>query len=328
MPYIGLFPPFAEWTGKVTSLDLSTWKHHVDLLSERRSSVATEELEAAVRVIIRAAAFDTGALEGLYATNRGFTFTVIAHQALEWEGQLKARSEIALPLFEAQLATYELLLDAASNETPISEAWIRRLHESLCSAYPYYEVRKPDGVEVRALPLGAYKQEPNHVLQADGGVHAYAPVIDTPAEMGRLVEELETPRFLSAHPVVQAAYSHYALVAIHPFTDGNGRVARALASAFLFKALSLPLVILVDHRDQYIDCLEAADRGEYQPLTLFVYERGLDAVELILDALEAPDSPRLEDSVEELRRLLTVKGTLSHTDIDKIAYNLLQTVAA
>ncbi len=37
------------------------------------------------------------------------------------------------------------------------------------------------------------------------------------------------------HPVIKAAITHYCLVAIHPFTDGNGRAARALATLILFK---------------------------------------------------------------------------------------------
>ena len=37
------------------------------------------------------------------------------------------------------------------------------------------------------------------------------------------------------HPVLTAGITHYILVAIHPFTDGNGRAARALATLVLFK---------------------------------------------------------------------------------------------
>ena len=37
------------------------------------------------------------------------------------------------------------------------------------------------------------------------------------------------------HPVLLAGITHYLLVAIHPFTDGNGRTARALATLVLFK---------------------------------------------------------------------------------------------
>jgi Fic family protein len=36
------------------------------------------------------------------------------------------------------------------------------------------------------------------------------------------------------HPVIQAAITHYVLVAIHPFTEGNGRTARAFSTLVLF----------------------------------------------------------------------------------------------
>lgn len=36
------------------------------------------------------------------------------------------------------------------------------------------------------------------------------------------------------HPVIRAAITHYVLVAIHPFIEGNGRTARALATLVLF----------------------------------------------------------------------------------------------
>jgi len=83
------------------------------------------------------------------------------------------------------------------------------------------------GPQEQALPKGQYKIMPNHVRTRKGADHSYAPVDVTPAEMARLVAELRSDAFLTAHPVLQAAYAHYGLVAIHPFADGNGRVARA-----------------------------------------------------------------------------------------------------
>jgi Fic family protein len=77
----------------------------------------------------------------------------------------------------------------------------------------------------------------------------------TPSEMQRLVSEMRSDSFSSAHPVVQASYVHYGLVVIHPFADGNGRVARALASAFTYRAMSMPIVILSEHKTSYLDAL-------------------------------------------------------------------------
>lgn len=54
--------------------------------------------------------------------------------------------------------------------------------------------------------------------------------------------------FASSHPVVQAAYVHHALAAVHPFAEGNGRVARALASVFLYRGVDVPLVVFSDQQ--------------------------------------------------------------------------------
>jgi hypothetical protein len=82
--------------------------------------------------------------------------------------------------------------------------------------------------------------------------------------MSPFASEFRTDAFLGAHPVVQFSYAHYAFVSIHPFSDGNGRVARALASAFTYCAISMPIVILSEHKNEYRDGLEHADKGNYR----------------------------------------------------------------
>lgn len=318
------FPSFAEWSA-ATSIDLAVWHRHVELLEERRSILGDIEIEAACKTLIRAAAFDTGAIEGLYRTDFGFTFTVVAHQALAWEKSVEDRSDIALPMFKAQLEAYEYLLDAATSNTTVNEVWIRSLHETLCRAYPFYDVHLPDGSIVPTpLPLGEYKRLPNHVLQPDDTIHAYSPVLDTAPEMERLVNELSSPAFEMAHPCVQAAFAHFALVTVHPFQDGNGRVARALASTYLFRSLSLPLIVLVGHKEEYLASLRQADEGKYQPFGSFVMQRALDGISLVLDSIPSHTSMSVESITDELRRLLTVRDGLSHEELDDRARQLLQ----
>ena len=57
-------------------------------------------------------------------------------------------------------------------------------------------------------------------------------------EISSLVEDflawLNLREARQIHPVIRAAIAHYVLVAIHPFTEGNGRTARAFASLVLF----------------------------------------------------------------------------------------------
>ena len=73
--------------------------------------------------------------------------------------------------------------------------------------------------------------------------------------------ELEVP------PDLSAAWLHHRFIQIHPFQDGNGRVARALASLVLIRAGWFPLVVNHKDRPKYIATLEAADTGNLRPLT-------------------------------------------------------------
>jgi hypothetical protein len=176
------------------------------------------------------------------------------------------------------------------------------------------------------LPKGKYKHLPNHVIRRDGKRHAHAPVEQTPMEVFRLVEELRSESFAAAHPVLQASYAHYALVVIHPFADGNGRVARALGSVFLLRALSIPFLVLVDQKNEYLSALESADDGNHQAFVDFVLERGLDAIQLVDLCLNAAGTRPLEESVTDLKRLYRTSGGYTHAEVDDAGYRLFDMV--
>jgi fido (protein-threonine AMPylation protein) len=74
-----------------------------------------------------------------------------------------------------------------------------------------------------------------------------------------------------------AARLHHRLVQIHPFPNGNGRVARTYADLLLFsrdKELfrwgAGDLVAPGDVRERYIAALRAADGRDYDPLFRFL----------------------------------------------------------
>jgi Fic family protein len=318
------FPEFDVW--KNVEVDTERWERLTLILREQRELSNPNAVERASAVVTRAAAFDTGALEGLYSTDRGFTLT-IARSAARWEQAIDTRGATTRGLFEAHLNAYELVLDAAFGEQPMTEAWIRRLHEDICAPQATYVVRLPDGkVGQRELQKGQYKTEPNHVQQQDGTDHAYAPVDDTPSEMHRLVQVAASPEFSAAHPIIQSAFLHYALVCVHPFADGNGRVARALASLPTFKALSLPILILLADRDRYLEALERADGGDLGSFVTFVGERVFDAITLALDSLHAIEAPDAAGVAREFADLLRVQGGVTHADRDEQAYRLLELI--
>lgn len=79
--------------------------------------------------------------------------------------------------------------------------------------------------------------------------------------------------------VEAAARLHHRLVFIHPFTDGNGRLARLLTNLKLMRAGFPPIILRKAERKSYYDALEKADKGNMQPFTTMIardVERALD----------------------------------------------------
>lgn len=294
------FPDFADWPTPGDD-DLRLWSRFASRLEEIRSKATPESLRKAVDVAVRAAALDTGAIEGLYHVDRGFTMTV-ATQALAWEHAIQEKGENVRNLFEAQLQAYELVIDAVTGHHPVSEAWVRALHETLCGPQDRYRVLTDQGWQEHELLKGAYKTQPNHVRLADGSIHPYAPVDRVGPEMHRLLEQVRTPAFENAHPIAQASYIHYGFVVIHPFADGNGRVARALASVFFYKALSIPFLVFANQRMAYFDALHQADRGSPRPLLAFLRDRGIDTMQIVGEHLLTAEAPAPEELAVKLHQ--------------------------
>jgi hypothetical protein len=165
-------------------------------------------------------------------------------------------------------------------------------------------------------------------LTASGEVHAYAPVDQTQSEMQRLIDELDTDEFKAAHPIVQASYCHYGIAAIHPFADGNGRVARAVSSAYTYRVASVPLVIHAHQREEYLDALARADAGEPSEFIEFIARTSIDGLQLVTDSIRTARSTQPTEILDRFREMYVVQGGLSHEGIDALANSFLDSVLA
>lgn len=124
----------------------------------------------------------------------------------------------------------------------------------------------------RSLRRGVFKQYPNNPTRPDGRVHQYCPPEQVDSEIARLrnLYELYSSQPQQIHPVLCAAWLHHRFVHIHPFADGNGRVARALMNWHLIKADFLPIAITHDRRIPYLYALQQADAGDLLPFVEFL----------------------------------------------------------
>jgi len=86
------------------------------------------------------------------------------------------------------------------------------------------------------------------------------------------------------HPVVFAAQLHKRFIFIHPFKDGNGRIARLIMNTALIQDGYLLAVIPPILRHEYIDLLEKAHRDD-KPLEQFIAERVIESQKEVMRLL-------------------------------------------
>lgn len=84
--------------------------------------------------------------------------------------------------------------------------------------------------------------------------------------------------------LVRGAWLHHAFVCIHPFEDGNGRVARVLTLLSVLAGEYAPLVVDRDRRDEYLDALNAANEGDLRVLIHLFAELEIIALRAELEA--------------------------------------------
>lgn len=218
-------------------------------------------------------AIETGLIERLYALDRGITEVMIERgvNAALIPHRTPGDPERTVAMINDQQEVIDGLFSFVRGDRPLSASYVKELHSLFTRNQPFVEGRDQFGRTTQLeLTRGAYKQWPNNPTRPDGTHHLYCPPEQVESEMDQLMEWHLNHRDVA--PEVEAAWLHHRFVQIHPFQDGNGRVARALATLIFIKADWLPLVVRDAERDRYIDALEEADGGNLKPLVSFFSE--------------------------------------------------------
>lgn len=149
---------------------------------------------------------------------------------------------------------------------------------------------------------GEYKRENNHVIQLDGKILEFTDALQVPGEVEAL-SEWYSKEGRSLHPINQAAIFHHRFVRIHPFLDGNGRVARLMMNTILMQQGFTPAIIPVEEKQRYLEALQSADNGDYGKLFLFLEEQVAKTMQLTIDVVEGRDAFDFNDLVRLARNL-------------------------
>ncbi len=197
------------------------------------------------------------------------------------------------------------IIDSIKNDEPLTEAFIRHLHK-LTLVRPFWaEAKTADGQPTkRLIKVGKYKTEPNHVETQSGEIFYFAEPIETPAKMQELVEWFgDKTKQPETNAVLVAAEFHYGFVRIHPFDDGNGRLARLLMNFVLMKYGYPPVIIKNEDKDNYIAVLEQADFAILKPFVEYVGQNLTKSLELMIRGAKGEEIDEREDLDKELALL-------------------------
>ncbi len=151
--------------------------------------------------------------------------------------------------------------EANLKDVPLTQNFIRTLHKTLLREdYTVYR-NLPGGMQTSyVIHAGQYKTRPNSVITRYGDRFEYASPEETPALMSDLVDWYnEEEQKGNLTPFELATLFHYRYIRIHPFEDGNGRIARLMVNYILARHGYPMVVVRSRNKSEYLEALHKAD---------------------------------------------------------------------
>jgi fido (protein-threonine AMPylation protein) len=335
--------PIVDYEVEPNSLAKLELRTLVEIWDEQRKALQDSEgLRTFNERLRREWAIETGLLERIYTLDRGVTQMLIergidsSYMGAPGGGQDADR---VVAIIRDHQDAMEGLFSFIKGQRELSPSYIKEIHSQLTRHQETTKAVDSMGrlVEV-PLIRGAYKTQPNNPTRSNGSVHQYAPPEHVASEIEELIRLHASHSAMPAE--VESAWLHHRFTQIHPFQDGNGRVARCLATLVFIRAGYFPLVIrdTRQERARYLDALEAADRGDLAPLVAvfaasqrraFVQALGISGQVLRLTRAEQVVSATRDRLAqrETARRAEWEKAKATARELQHVATQRLQDIA-
>lgn len=249
--------PRFRWDHEVLAVPLAAVRHHQGRLIGRMEGLGFQLREEAVLQSLTEEVMKSSEIEGEQLDREQVRSSIARRLGMDI-GALA-------PVDRNVEGVVEMMLDATQNyRTALTEERLFGWHAALF----------PTGRSGMAkITVGAWRAGGSGPMQVVSGpigrehVHFAAPVADRlPTEMRAFLAWFNATDGID--PVVFAAVAHLWFVTIHPFEDGNGRIARAIADMALARSegtprrfYSMSSQIRVE-RKAYYDTLERTQKGD------------------------------------------------------------------
>lgn len=218
-------------------------------------------------------AIETGVIEKLYSLDDGVTQTLIKNGFVEsfvGHKDTNISPSQLMAFLGDHLEAIDFIYEIVHSDRSLSKGFLKELHQLITKTQTHTEAVDTLGNIVQ-IPLlkGEFKKSENNPKRQDGSIYLYCPPIHVEQEIDNLIQIYTDLSKQGVSPIIIAAWVHHAFTQIHPFQDGNGRIARLLASLTLIKNGLLPFTVRRSEKAAYITALEKADNGNPKDLVAF-----------------------------------------------------------
>ena len=249
--------PDFTWDGEVLAGPLAAVRHKQGRLLGKMEALGFDLRAEASLAVLTSDVVKSSAIEGETLNPEQVRSSIARRLGLDVAGLPKAGRGVE--------GVVDMMLDGTRNfEQPLTK---KRLFDWHASLFP------TGRRDMSHITVGGWRKKEAGAMQVVSGpmgrqkVHFEAPEADrVAAEMTRFIKWFNASP--ATDPVLKAGIAHFWFVTIHPFADGNGRIARAIADMALARAdgtkdrfYSMSSQIEMERKDYYLR-LEAAQRGD------------------------------------------------------------------
>ena len=259
MTYIHQRPrwPKLTWNAEALAANLAAVRHKQGRLLGKMETLGFDLRTEASLTVLTSDVVKTSAIEGETLNPQKVRSSLAGRLGLDVAGLPKAGWDVE--------GIVEMMLNATGNfEARLTK---KRLCAWQASLFP--TGRNGMG----RITVGKWRPQQAGPMQVVSGVYGREKIhFEAPdakrlqSEMKQFIDWFNAPA--SIDPVIKAGLAHFWFVTVHPFEDGNGRIARAIADMTLARAdgtqqrfYSMSSQIAAERKDYYLK-LEAAQRGD------------------------------------------------------------------
>lgn len=199
------------------------------------------------------------------------------------------------------------LYQIVGEKLKITENLIKEFHQ-LILVEPYAD-------KDAEINPGQWKTLPNYIETSTGERVDFEPPEEVAVLMNELINWLNNhisppkrkKKEYDLHPLLIAAGFHIRFLKIHPFGDGNGRMARILTNLILMMSGYVPAIVKLEDRQAYYSAILASSSEDYEAFAVFLGKATIASLEL---AIKAAKGEKIEEDTDLDKELSLINKRL------------------